>query len=157
MQTKQFLKKYKHQWYLKNKIKHKNQAHIWYLNHRKNNIKRATKWIKANRQKHRFYLKNYKTKYPWLASYYGAKNRCCNLNNYSYERYGGKGIKMIMTKDDFKYLWVRDKAYLLKQPSIDRINNKGHYKLSNCRFIELSENSKRRAYHVFCGNRKLLP
>ena len=31
----------------------------------------------------------------------------------------------------------------MKRPSIDRINNDGHYELSNCRFIEASENIKR--------------
>jgi hypothetical protein len=38
-------------------------------------------------------------------------------------------------------LWFRDKAYLLKEPSIDRINNDGDYCFKNCQFIEKPENS----------------
>lgn len=44
-----------------------------------------------------------------------------------------------MTIEDFEYLWNRDKAWLLEKPSIDREDNDG-----NCRFIELSKNSKRK-------------
>lgn len=40
-------------------------------------------------------------------------------------------------------LWERDRAWLLKRPSIDRIDPDGHYEVRNCRFIELSENSRR--------------
>ena len=47
-----------------------------------------------------------------------------------------------MTKDDFKFIWFRDKAHGMKQPSIDRIDNDGNYELSNCRFIEHRENAR---------------
>ena len=79
---------------------------------------------------------------PWLNNYQGAKKRCENIKSKKYPRYGGRGIKFLMTMEDFKTLWFRDKAHLLKKPSIDRKNNDGNYELSNCRFIELSENSR---------------
>ena len=42
--------------------------------------------------------------------------------------------------NDLRYLWFRDKAYLMKRPSIDRRDSKGDYTLKNCGYLELSEN-----------------
>ena len=76
---------------------------------------------------------------PWLKTYERAYSRCTYKDNAYYKR----GIKFYMTKDDFKELWFRDKAYLLKRPSIDRIDTNGHYIKENCRYIELHENLHR--------------
>jgi hypothetical protein len=81
--------------------------------------------------------------HPWASSYSGARNRCFCKKNRLYYRYGGRGIKMLMSIDDFKTLWFRDKAYEMDCPSIDRINNDGNYEIENCRFIERSENAAR--------------
>ena len=67
-------------------------------------------------------------------------HRCSNPKSISYSRYGGKGIKALLTREEIKSLWIRDKAHLLKRPSIDRIDSNGNYEYSNCRFIELREN-----------------
>lgn len=69
------------------------------------------------------------------------KQRCTNPNNNRYKNYGARGIKCLITKEEIKRLWFRDKAWLLKQPSIDRKKNDKDYTLNNCRFIELGENS----------------
>ena len=66
------------------------------------------------------------------------KKRCS-----SWPGYVKKGIKNFLTLDDLKYLWDRDKGSTMKQASIDRIDNNGHYVLENCRFIEMSENSRK--------------
>ena len=84
---------------------------------------------------------------PWVFPFDAAKQRCNNPNNRVYSSYGGKGVKVLMTKEDFKTLWFRDKAYLMKQPSIDRVDNDGNYTLENCRFLELKENAQRRIYN----------
>lgn len=73
----------------------------------------------------------------------GIKDRCNNPNSHSYKYYGGRGIKCIFTYGQLLNLWIRDKAHLLKKQSIDRIDPNGHYEYKNCRFIELSENSRR--------------
>lgn len=66
---------------------------------------------------------------------------------YAWTRAKRKNREFNMRPLDFKYLWYRDKADQLKRPSIDRKNNAIGYLRSNCRFIELSENSRN-------GNRK---
>jgi len=73
---------------------------------------------------------------PWMGSFYKINQRCNNKKCKDYYRYGGRGIKNYLTKEEIKFLWFRDKAYEMKQATIDRINNDGHYELSNCRFIE---------------------
>lgn len=77
-------------------------------------------------------------KNPWYRSYRAAKNRC-NPNS-KYGAYHALGIKFLMTIQDFKFLWFRDKAYLMKKPSIDRIRSKENYELKNCRYIEWIDN-----------------
>lgn len=81
---------------------------------------------------------------PWETSYFAARARCVNSNHDYYPWYGAKGIKFEMSCNDFKNLCIRDKASLMKKPSIDRIDSKGNYEFSNCRFIEQSENSRRK-------------
>ena len=76
----------------------------------------------------------------WRVAWFNAKDRCENPKNIGYSRYGGRGIKMLMVAEDFKDIWIRDKAVLMKKPSIDRIDVNGNYEINNCRFIEWSEN-----------------
>lgn len=74
------------------------------------------------------------------------KQRCENKNNKSYKYYGLRGIKCLITEDDINFLYKRDKAHLMKKPSIDRIDNDGNYCLENCRIIELSENTSKSGF-----------
>lgn len=71
------------------------------------------------------------------------KQRCENPKRKEYKYYGGKGIKCYLTLNDLKYLWNKNKGWLLKRPSIDRIDSNKHYKRDNCQFIELIENIKK--------------
>jgi len=78
---------------------------------------------------------------PWLNCLVHISQRTSNSKSSDFKNYGGRGIKNYLTKEDVKFLWFRDKAYEMKKPSIDRIDNDGNYELSNCQFIEFIENS----------------
>jgi len=82
--------------------------------------------------------------FPWRYTLTEIKSRCNNPNNTIYKYYGGKGIKCQIMAIELEELWFRDKAYMMKKPSIDRIDNDGNYELRNCRYIELSKNVGKR-------------
>ena len=77
-------------------------------------------------------------KEPWVKTYNSIIGRC----HHKKSRYYKNGIKCLITKEELKNLWFRDKAFKMKKPSIDRINNKGNYKFYNCRYIEFSQNAR---------------
>lgn len=79
---------------------------------------------------------------PWKNHRRYAKARCYCKKNNNYPVYGGRGIECLLTIEEVKNLWFRDKAFTLKRPSLDRKKSKKNYCYSNCRFIELSENSR---------------
>ena len=89
------------------------------------------------------YIEN-KEKYPWRRFLKLIKKRCNNPKQDGYKYYGGKGIKCDITYDDLELLWVRDKAYEMNTPSIDRINSNKNYTLENCQFLEHIDNSIKR-------------
>ena len=66
--------------------------------------------------------------------------RCYNPRHPRFKDWGGRGIKCLITEEELKELWFRDKAWELKQPSIDRIDNDDNYTFENCRFIEMVKN-----------------
>ncbi len=68
------------------------------------------------------------------------QTRCTNPNVRSYRFYGGRGVQNRLSMEDLIFLWDRDHADLLSQPSIDRIDSAGHYVIENCRFIEMAVN-----------------
>lgn len=91
-------------------------------------------------------------KCPWKRLLVSINQRCNNIKCKDYKYYGGRGIKCLITEKELKKLWFRDKAWLLKHPSIDREDNDGHYTYNNCQFIELKENAakdKRKIIYQF--------
>jgi hypothetical protein len=87
-------------------------------------------------------IKKSRKNVPWMQHLNAARYRCNNSNDKYYHLYGGRGICCFLDKFDILQLWLRDCAYEMKQPSIDRINSDGNYTLENCRFIEYAENSR---------------
>jgi hypothetical protein len=92
---------------------------------------------RAYKQKHRV---KYLFESPWIKYY----TYCYNRTHYNKSTYFRRGILLLMTIDDFKELWFRDKAYQMKNPSIDRIYGDVGYEKWNCRYIELTDNNRRK-------------
>lgn len=123
-------KAYKRQYYLKHKRKLLKQQKIKYKQNKSHILKRNCVYTKLLRKRK-----------PWLVSLNKSRARCNNPKQHGFENYGGKGIKCLLSKEEVQKLWFRDKAWLLKKPSIDRKNSSRNYIFDNCRFIELSINS----------------
>ena len=140
-------KEYSKQYYQNHSEEIKANSLAYRESHRTDCLLRGRIWYSQNREYSKIWKEKYKKNYPlqYRISYLlnGIRQRCENPNNDRYKYYGHRGIKCLLSKVDIEILWKRDKAFLLTRPSIDRINSKNHYKFSNCRFIELSENSRR--------------
>ena len=112
--------------------------HRYMKEYRKQNAEKIAKYFKNYPKRDASYLREWYKKNPWHQHYSQARNRCRDYN-----KYGKRGIKFLMTVSDFKFLWFRDKSYLLIRPSIDRIDSSGNYEMNNCRFIEYKDNLAR--------------
>jgi len=122
---------------------HKKIEKIYYNKNKKNILKINKKYRIKNKNIILLKAKEYYKKFPWKWTLYHIKERCNNKNCKAYKNYGGRGIKCLITAEEIKILWFRDKASKMKIPSIDRIDNDGNYYIENCRFIEKGENSAR--------------
>lgn len=72
-------------------------------------------------------------------------HRCYNKNNKFYKNYGGRGIKVCEEWLDSLpsfYEWAINNGWK-KGLSIDRIDNDRDYSPENCRWITISENSRK--------------
>jgi len=81
----------------------------------------------------------------------GMHERCRDIKNVSYPRYGGRGITVCPEWNDYIEFrdWALKNGYK-EGVSIDRIDNNGNYEPSNCRWVELSVQSqnKRSNRHI---------
>lgn len=81
---------------------------------------------------------------PTHRSWSAARNRCYNPNNKDYLHYGGRGIKMDPSWDDFT-VFLKDMGEKPEGLTLDRIDNNGDYCRSNCRWATYSQqNSNQR-------------
>jgi len=125
--------------YLRKKGKFKGEFFSWCKDccqcWRKNN-----KEIIVNYRKERARI--IKKKEPWRNAWEEMQARCNSASPSRYPYYGVKGIKRMMSLEDTKFVWFRDKAHLLKRPTLHRIDSDKNYIIENCKFIELGENAR---------------
>ena len=94
------------------------QCENYVLNNREYILDYKKEWNKDNEEKVNSLKKEYHEKFPWLRRLAQIKQRCNNTNNSHYKDYGLRGIKCLITEEELKFLWYRDKAYNMKSPSI---------------------------------------
>ena len=103
----------------------------WYYKNREDILLRRKQRYNSKEEKKR----QEKIK-PWVRSYYYAKNRCKHSSYY-------KNIECKISKEEILELWIRDRAYLMEKPSLDRIMSNKDYIKENCQFIEMRDNASK--------------
>ena len=100
-----------------------------------------SQWRLANKEKRNQYARQRYKEKPWAKTLGNISSRMANISLYKNKSYKRNNIKNLLTLNQLKYLWFRDKAYLLKQPSIHRINPQNDYTQENCRYVECKTHS----------------
>lgn len=81
-----------------------------------------------------------------MGSYWAMMARCYNSKTSSYRNYGGKGRKVCLAWKGNQDQFLRDmgpKPEPKHKYALDRIDPNGDYSPSNCRWLHMSENSRR--------------
>lgn len=88
---------------------------------------------------------------PIYWAYRSMKARCNNKNNKSYHRYGGRGIQVCAEWSKYEAFasWSKSNGHAVGL-TIDRIDNNGDYKPSNCRWVTQKENSQNTSMVKLC-------
>jgi len=97
---------------------------------------------------------------PTYTAWQAMRDRCSNPNGDKYHCYGGRGIKVCKRwLNSFDNFLVDLGERPGKEYSLDRVNNDGDYKPSNCRWATRSEqmsNKRTNRYITYKGDTKIL-
>jgi hypothetical protein len=105
-------------------------------------------YARKNRSDIYFKRDKYYKDFPWMQTLRAIKQRCNNPKASDYKYYGGKGVECLITADELKELWFRDRAFEMTDPTIDRKNSNDNYYVENCRYYERVDNSKRKGCRI---------
>lgn len=86
---------------------------------------------------------------PLYRIWSGIKNRCCDVKNKSYHRYGGRGIKLCDRWLDFKNFHADIPPRPSKQHTLDRKDNNKGYEPGNVRWATPKEQGNNRTTNVW--------
>jgi len=91
-------------------------------------------------------MERYRLRSRWVK----MLSRCEDEDYPQYKDYGGRGIKVCKDWHDFNkfYIWCMNNGI---QPELflDRIDNEGDYKPSNCRFVTRKENNNNKSNNTY--------
>ena len=80
------------------------------------------------------------------------KQRCNNVNNQAYDRYGGRGIKVCDRWEKFEN-FLEDMGEPIKGMTLDRKDNDGNYELDNCHWVDMkAQSNNRSSNHLLTHN-----
>lgn len=91
-------------------------------------------------------MERYRLRSRWVK----MLSRCEDYDNAQYKDYGARGIKVCKEWHDFDkfYEWCISKN-IQSDLQIDRINNDGDYKPSNCRIVTQKENANNKSNNTW--------
>lgn len=105
------------------------------------------------------HLKHGRCRSPEYHSWSGMWSRCTNPSNKDYHRWGGRGIRVCRRWKSFSSFLADMGQKPGSKYSLDRINNLGNYKPSNCRWAvpkTQARNKRDTIYLTIKGKRRAL-
>lgn len=95
----------------------------------------------------REYQAAWRVKNPGRTAFYNAQSRCNNADHPLFPNYGGRGIELRLTIEE----WLEELGPRpTEEHSVDRIDNDGHYERGNIRWATATEqanNQRPRSRH----------